>query len=365
MTEKKDSAFVQFRGIVKRFGDVTAVEKMDLDVAEGHFVTLLGPSGCGKTTLLRMLAGLETPTEGEMFIKGKRINDTPVHKRNLGMIFQNYALFPHKTIFDNVAFGLKYRNIPKDSIKEKVSNALEMVRLPGVEHRKPSQLSGGQQQRIALARAIVIEPDVLLMDEPLSALDENLREEMRREIDNLQQKLGITTIFVTHDQREALCMSDKIVVMRDGKKLQEGTPQEVYNYSANHFVADFLGHSNFMNATVQETGDTRVKVVLEDGKVMFANPAGDFPIGDKAEIVVRAQKLTIGLRADFEEEENMNIFFGKIIDRSYMGGEVSYFVEIENRQVLHVINLVDRVPLRIGNEVFIKADPEYCRLLKS
>jgi spermidine/putrescine ABC transporter ATP-binding subunit len=365
LSEKKDSAFVQFRGIVKRFGDVTAVEKMDLDVAEGHFVTLLGPSGCGKTTLLRMLAGLETPTEGEMFIKGKRINDTPVHKRNLGMIFQNYALFPHKTIFDNVAFGLKYRNIPKESIKEKVSNALEMVRLPGVEHRKPAQLSGGQQQRIALARAIVIEPDVLLMDEPLSALDENLREEMRREIDNLQQKLGITTIFVTHDQREALCMSNKIVVMRAGRKLQEGTPQEVYNYSVNHFVADFLGHSNFMNATVQETGDKRVKVVLEDGKVMFANPAGDFPIGDKAEVVVRAQKLTIGLRADFEDDENMNVFFGKIVDRSYMGGEVSYFVEIENKQVLHVINLVDRDPLRIDNEVFIKADPEYCRLLKS
>ncbi|GAK59623.1 ABC-type spermidine/putrescine transport system, ATPase component [Candidatus Vecturithrix granuli] len=365
MSDKKDPEFVKFRGIVKRFDNVTAVKNMDLDIAEGTLVTLLGPSGCGKTTLLRMLAGLETPTEGEMFIKGKRINDTPIHKRNLGMIFQNYALFPHKTIFDNVAFGLKYRNIPRDTIKEKVSNALEMVRLPGVEHRKPSQLSGGQQQRIALARAIVIEPDVLLMDEPLSALDENLREEMRREIDNLQRKIGVTTIFVTHDQREALSMSDKIVVMRDGMKLQEGTPEEVYNYSTNHFVADFLGHSNFINATVQETGTTRLKVVLEDGSSMLVNPAGDFRPGDKAEVVARAQKLTIGLRADFEAEENMNIFFGTIIDRSYMGGEVSYFVETASKQVLHVINLVDRAPLRIGNDVFIKADPEYCRLLKA
>jgi putative spermidine/putrescine transport system ATP-binding protein/spermidine/putrescine transport system ATP-binding protein len=361
----KDPAFVKFRGIVKQFDGVTAVENIDLDIAEGDLVTLLGPSGCGKTTLLRMLAGLETPTAGEMFIKGKRINDTPVHKRNLGMIFQNYALFPHKTIFDNVAFGLKYRNIPRDQIREKVINTLEMVRLPGVEHRKPSQLSGGQQQRIALARAIVIEPDVLLMDEPLSALDENLREEMRREIDNLQQKLGITTIFVTHDQREALCMSHKIVVMKNGTKLQEGTPQEVYNYPVNHFVADFLGHSNFIDVIVQEIDERRVKVILEDGEVMLANPAGDFRPGDNAEVVVRAQKLMIGLRADFEHEEHMNAFWGTIIDRSYMGGEVSYFVEIESKQVFHVIDLVDRAPFIIGDEVFIKADPEYCRLLKS
>ena len=215
---------VEFRGIMKRFGNVVAVEKIDFTIEEGSLVTLLGPSGCGKTTLLRMVAGLEEPTEGDIFIKGKRINDTPIHKRNLGMIFQNYALFPHKSIFENVAFGLKYRNVSKEEAKEKVSKALEMVRLPGVENRMPSQLSGGQQQRIAMARAIVIEPDVLLMDEPLSALDENLREEMRREVDNLQQMLGVTTIFVTHDQREALSMSDKILVMKDGSKQQEGDP---------------------------------------------------------------------------------------------------------------------------------------------
>ncbi|MCA1793929.1 MAG: ABC transporter ATP-binding protein [Desulfobacteraceae bacterium] len=216
MTHAKDPAFVRFQGIEKRFGDLVAVQPMDLDIPEGSFVTLLGPSGCGKTTLLRMLAGLEPPTRGDIFIKGKRINDTPIHKRNLGMIFQNYALFPHKTIFDNVGFGLKYRDVSKTVMKEKVEKALETVRLPGVGNRMPSQLSGGQQQRIALARAIVIEPDVLLMDEPLSALDENLREDMRREIDNLQMELGVTTIFVTHDQREALSMSDKVVVMKDG-----------------------------------------------------------------------------------------------------------------------------------------------------
>jgi putative spermidine/putrescine transport system ATP-binding protein/spermidine/putrescine transport system ATP-binding protein len=202
IVEKNNHSFaVQLKGVLKRFGKVMAVQKMDLDFEEGSLVTLLGPSGCGKTTILRIIAGLESPTEGDIYIKGKRVNDIPIHKRNLGMIFQNYALFPHKTIYDNVAFGLKYRDVAKHEIEGKVKKALEMVRLPGVENRMPSQLSGGQQQRIAMARAIVIEPDVLLMDEPLSALDENLREEMRREIDNLQQMLGVTTVFVTHDQR--------------------------------------------------------------------------------------------------------------------------------------------------------------------
>ena len=363
MSTTKDPEFVKFRGVAKRFGKVKAVEKIDLDVAEGELVTLLGPSGCGKTTLLRMLAGLEMPTEGDIYIKGKRINDTPIHQRNLGMIFQNYALFPHKTIFDNVAFGLKYRNVPKDEIREKVLNALEMVRLPGVENRKPSQLSGGQQQRIAMARAIVIEPDVLLMDEPLSALDENLREEMRREIDNLQQQLGITTIFVTHDQREALSMSNKIVVMSKGVKQQEGTPQEVYNHSVNRFVADFLGHSNFMKSTVKELSDPYVKVTLEDGEEMLSSPAHEVQPGEEAEVVVRAQKLGLGLRENFQKQEGINFFFGEIVDRSYMGGEVSYFVKIESGQVLHVINLVDRAPFKIGDDVFVKADPEHCRLL--
>ena len=250
MTTGNKQPMVQFRGIQKKFGKVLAVEELDFDIEEGSLVTLLGPSGCGKTTLLRMVAGLEAPTAGDIFIKGKRINDTPIHQRNLGMIFQNYALFPHKTIFDNVAFGLKYRNVTKEAIREKVTRALEMVRLPGVENRMPSQLSGGQQQRIAMARAIVIEPDVLLMDEPLSALDENLREEMRREVDNLQRLLGVTTIFVTHDQREALSMSDKILVMKNGRKQQEGSPEAVYNEPANHFVADFLGHSNFISGVV-------------------------------------------------------------------------------------------------------------------
>ncbi|MFO7885303.1 MAG: ABC transporter ATP-binding protein [Desulfobacteraceae bacterium] len=364
LNKEKDPAFVKFKGIVKRFGDFTAVEKLDLDIPEGSLVTLLGPSGCGKTTLLRMLAGLETPTEGDIFVKGKRINDTPIHKRNLGMIFQNYALFPHKSIFDNVAFGLKYRNFSKAEIRKKVLNALELVRLPGVENRMPAQLSGGQQQRIALARAIVIEPDVLLMDEPLSALDENLREDMRREIDNLQMEIGVTTIFVTHDQREALSMSDKILVMKDGKKQQIGTPEEVYNNSANHFVADFLGHSNFIPAVVEQNENSYVRVTLSSGARFLCNPSGDFSPGEKAEVVIRAQKFKLGFQSEYKEEDTLNFLFGTITDRSYMGGEVSYFVELEDKETIHVISFVKRTPFKRGEKVYIKADPLNCRLLK-
>ncbi len=355
---------VRFEGVVKRFGKVVAVEKIDLDIAEGELVTLLGPSGCGKTTLLRILAGLETPTEGDIYIRGKRINDVPIYKRNLGMIFQNYALFPHKTIFDNVAFGLKYRDVPKDEVRERVGRALEMVRLPGVEKRYPAQLSGGQQQRIALARAIVIEPDVLLMDEPLSALDENLREEMRREVDNLQQQIGVTTIFVTHDQREALSMSDKIVVMKDGRKQQEGTPEEVYNEPVNHFVADFLGHSNFLDGVVLAKEKEGDRIELEDGATIVAGAsAADRAVGDPVEVVVRAQKLVVDYPDSPAPEGYINTFHGKVYDRSYMGGEVSYFVELESGARLHAISLVRTTPFRRGEEIAIHTAPRHCRLL--
>jgi putative spermidine/putrescine transport system ATP-binding protein/spermidine/putrescine transport system ATP-binding protein len=354
---------VQFKGIMKRFGKVKAVEKLDFDIEEGSLVTLLGPSGCGKTTLLRMVAGLEEPTEGDIYIKGKRINDTPIHKRNLGMIFQNYALFPHKTIFDNVAFGLKYRNVSKDQIREKVNRALEMVRLPGVENRMPSQLSGGQQQRIAMARAIVIEPDVLLMDEPLSALDENLREEMRREVDNLQQMLGVTTIFVTHDQREALSMSDKLLVMKEGRKQQEGRPEAVYNEPVNHFVADFLGHSNFISGEVVEVDEAHVRVRIETGDVLFAENKGAFAKGDAVELVVRAQRFDAFPKDEFVPTDGLNHFEGRVKDRSYMGGEVSYFIEMSAGREIHVISMMRTRIYNIGESVSVQVAPHHCHLI--
>ena len=364
MTTGKKKPIVQFKGIMKRFGNVVAVEKLDFDIEEGSLVTLLGPSGCGKTTLLRMVAGLEEPTEGDIFIKGVRINDTPIHKRNLGMIFQNYALFPHKTIFENVAFGLKYRDVSKAEIKEKVTRALEMVRLPGVERRMPSQLSGGQQQRIAMARAIVIEPDVLLMDEPLSALDENLREEMRREVGNLQQQLGVTTIFVTHDQREALSMSDKILVMEKGRKQQEGSPEAVYNEPATHFVADFLGHSNFIRGRVTDVDDRHVKVEIETGDILLAENRGGFNQGDAVEIVVRAQRFDAFPIKNFKPREDMNHFHGRIKDRSYMGGEVSYFIELGPEREIHVISMMRTRVYNIGEDVSVEVAPHHCHLIR-
>ncbi len=354
---------VELKGVVKCFDKLVAVERMNLEIEESSFVTLLGPSGCGKTTLLRMIAGLETPTEGEIYIEGNLVNDIPIHKRNLGMIFQNYALFPHKNIFDNVGFGLKYKGVPKEEIKKKVEQALEMVRLPGVEKRMPSQLSGGQQQRIALARAIVMEPVVLLMDEPLSALDENLREEMRREIDNLQHIIGITTIFVTHDQREALSMSDKIVVLKDGIMQQEGNPEVVYNYPANHFVADFLGHSNFFDGTVIESKGDQVKVKLDDGNEVLVQQPGAWNVGDRIELVVRAQKFEIAPEEGKKAGGDINSFHGKIAERSYMGGEVSYFVEIGNKVVINVIDTSKSRPLRRGQDVRLQVPPQQCGLL--
>ena len=363
MATGKKQPIVQFKGIMKRFGKVVAVEKMDFDIEEGSLVTLLGPSGCGKTTLLRMVAGLEEPTEGDIFIKGVRINDTPIHKRNLGMIFQNYALFPHKTIFENVAFGLKYRDVPKEDVKKKVTRALEMVRLPGVENRMPSQLSGGQQQRIAMARAIVIEPDVLLMDEPLSALDENLREEMRREVDNLQQMLGVTTIFVTHDQREALSMSDKILVMKDGRKQQEGEPETVYNEPINHFVADFLGHSNFIGGTVVDVDKQFVNVRIETGNVLIAENKGGFSKGDRVEMIVRAQRFDAFPKDEFKPVEGLNHFEGCIKDRSYMGGEVSYFIELGGDREIHIISMMRTRLYNIGEAVSVQVAPHHCHLI--
>jgi putative spermidine/putrescine transport system ATP-binding protein/spermidine/putrescine transport system ATP-binding protein len=310
-----------------------------------------------------MVAGLEEPTEGDIFIKGKRINDKPIHKRNLGMIFQNYALFPHKTIFDNVAFGLKYRNVSKKDIKEKVTRALEMVRLPGVEDRMPSQLSGGQQQRIAMARAIVIEPDVLLMDEPLSALDENLREAMRREVDNLQQMLGVTTIFVTHDQREALSMSDKILVMKAGRKQQEGDPESVYNEPANHFVADFLGHSNFITGEVVAVDDGHISVRIETGDVLLAENKGGFADGDRVEMIVRAQRFDAFPKKEFQPTEGLNHFEGRVKDRSYMGGEVSYFIELSVDREIHIISMMRTRLYEVGEAVSVQVAPHHCHLI--
>ena len=352
------SAAVELRQVTLRYGQFTAVDNVSLAIDKGSFVTLLGPSGCGKTTILRALAGLVSPAAGEIHIAGRQVNDVPIHKRNIGLVFQNYALFPHKTIHDNVAFGLKYRGTAANDIERKVKRALDIVRLPGVENKVPSELSGGQQQRIALARAIVIEPDVLLLDEPLSALDANLREEMRVEIKTIQRKVGITTIFVTHDQEEALAMSDRIVVMNQGVVEQEGTPEDVYNEPASRFVASFLGQSNLLEGVVASLKAGTASVALEGCAPIAASAPKDVNIKDKVTIVIRAQKLLVG------GSKGINSLNGKILTTAYLGGTASYVIEAGPLR-LNAINPIAGKVYREGEPVTITFAAEDCVLLNA
>jgi putative spermidine/putrescine transport system ATP-binding protein/spermidine/putrescine transport system ATP-binding protein len=344
---------VELRQVVKRFGAFTAVHSMDLDVPRGDFVTFVGPSGCGKTTTLRMIAGLEHASEGDIYIKGQRVNDVPIHRRNLGLVFQNYALFPHKTIYDNVAFGLKYRRVDRDTARRKVREALQLVQLPQVEERYPKQLSGGQQQRIALARAIVIEPDVLLLDEPLSALDANLREEMRVELKRIQRELGISTIFVTHDQSEALAMSDTVVVMSDGWIEQVGTPEQVYNRPESEFVANFLGISNLMSARVTGFTDGLARLALDAGIELLAEPAPGHgaQTGQRQRLAVRAEKVFLTRTA--EPDDRSVLLDGRVTAVDYQGQAARYFVDAGPLQ-LQAMNPIDRHPFQEGAAVKLR-----------
>ena len=288
-TVEKNSNIIELRNIKKVFDDTAVVEDFNLTVRRGEFVTFLGPSGCGKTTTLRMIAGFEFPTEGEILLNGEDISHLPPNLRPINTVFQRYALFPHLNVYDNVAFGLNLKKLPKNVIREKVEKVLEVVDLEGFEKRKISTLSGGQQQRIAIARAIVNEPDILLLDEPLGALDLKMRKEMQLELKSMHERLGITFIYVTHDQEEALTMSDKVVVMSDGMIQQTGTPEEIYNEPENAFVADFIGESNIFEGkmaasmTVGFCGaqfpcvdnvpkDTRVDVVVRPEDVIITRP---------------------------------------------------------------------------------------------
>jgi putative spermidine/putrescine transport system ATP-binding protein/spermidine/putrescine transport system ATP-binding protein len=344
---------VELRNTVKRFGELTAVHSMTLNVPDGTFVTFVGPSGCGKTTTLRMIAGLENASEGDILIRGQRVNDIPIHRRNLGLVFQNYALFPHKTVFDNVAFGLKYRNVDRETIRTRVREALKLVQLPHLEERLPRQLSGGQQQRIALARAIVIQPDVLLLDEPLSALDANLREEMRVELKRIQRELGIATIFVTHDQAEALAMSDRVVVMSEGWIEQEGTPEEVYNEPASEFVANFLGISNLMSGTVDEAGGDTVTIAVDDGPRLLAHPRagrGQHK-GDRVRLAVRAEKVF--LAEEHAADDESVILDGTVDAVDYQGQAARYFITVGNLK-LQAVNPIDRHPFKEGQAVKLR-----------
>ncbi|OHV73700.1 ABC transporter ATP-binding protein [Mesorhizobium sp. LCM 4576] len=350
-----NSPAVEFRNIDIAYGKFVAVRDFSLSIRKGSFVTLLGPSGCGKTTILRSIAGLVDISAGQIMIGGRRVDDVPIYKRNIGLVFQSYALFPHKSVFDNVAFGLKYRNVAKPEIKRKVGQALDMVRLPGSEKKLPSQLSGGQQQRIALARAIVFEPQVLLLDEPLSALDANMREEMRVEIKKIQKETGITAIFVTHDQEEALSMSDRIVVMNSGSAEQIGTPEEVYERPATAFVADFLGKANMLSGTVSRSDGPTI-VTLASGQSVNVLSPKPLATGSAVTVVVRPQKLAVG-------GANANRLPGRVASTSYLGGSAIYEVDIGGKTSIRANAAINGRVLREGEAVELSFDPDDCVLL--
>lgn len=325
--------------MVKQFpnpggGVVNAVDHVTLHIQDGEFFSLLGPSGCGKTTTLRMLAGFERPTSGEIRIKGRLVNTVPPYARPVNMVFQNYALFPHMTVFQNVAFGLEMERVPKAEIVRRVEEALALVRMAGMGARHPAQLSGGQQQRIALARALVKRPSVLLLDEPLGALDLKLRKEMQLELKALQQQVGITFVYVTHDQEEALTMSDRIAVMNQGKVLQIGPPAEIYERPNCRFVADFIGETNFLEGTLARIEDGRVSVEVTGERMQVVGLAqGKLHVGQRVTVSVRPEKIRLHTTPP---QVTLNCFTGRVQDIAYIGSDTRVVVRLSPSLVLSV-----------------------------
>lgn len=325
MPEMTDSFGVEVRNVSKRFGDVTAVDDLDLQIRDGEFFSLIGPSGCGKTTTLRMVAGFEQPTAGEITINGRPVAGTPPYQRPVNTVFQNYALFPHMTVAENIAFGLEMSRVGRSDVERRVGEALELVRLPQMGNRKPKQLSGGQQQRVALARALVNRPQVLLLDEPLGALDLKLRKEMQLELKQIQTEVGITFIYVTHDQEEAMTMSDRIGIMSHGVLQQVGTPREVYEKPTNRFVADFIGETNFITGSVTSVGQYPTVCLCLTGQVPVLGMADGCPVEVEQEITLAIRPERINLypqgRADViktemghKAEEIRQVFGGNLPD---------------------------------------------------
>jgi spermidine/putrescine ABC transporter ATP-binding subunit len=319
--------------VEKRFDTMVAVDRVSLAINPGEFITFLGPSGSGKTTTLMMIAGFEYPTGGEIYIDDRPIVTTPPHRRNIGMVFQNYALFPHMNVAENIGFALKQRGVDKATIQRRVAQVLEVVRLGGYEARYPRQLSGGQQQRVALARAIIFNPRVLLMDEPLSALDKQLREGLQLEIKRLHNELGITFIYVTHDQREALVMSDRIAVMNEGKVEQLGSPADLYDRPANRFVAGFIGESNFLEGEVAESAPSEAVLRIGSATVR-ALSAVALAAGAAATLAVRPEKLLFAAAADAPPVPGINRLAAVVRDVTFVGEMHRYVLELETGALL-------------------------------
>ena len=314
--------------VTKKFGDTVAVDDVSLQIEGGEFFSLLGPSGCGKTTTLRIIGGFVHPTAGDVFIDGELMLETPPYRRPVNTVFQNYALFPHKTVAQNIAFGLQMQKLPKTDISEAVERSLDLIQLPGYGDRKPNELSGGERQRVALARALINEPTILLLDEPLSALDLKLRKQMQLELKALQRKVGITFVYVTHDQGEALALSDRIAVMNEGRILQVGTPSEIYDSPQNCFVADFIGTSNFFEGTLISTGGEFAEVVSDtDPSFKLVCPHSEgMPIDTPVTVMIRPERIDISAEPN---PDVPNCLRGVIEDQSYLGTTVQYTVQTD------------------------------------
>lgn len=317
---------ITLSSITKRFGDTVAVDDISLQIEGGEFFSLLGPSGCGKTTTLRIIGGFVYPTAGEVFINGELMAETPPYRRPVNTVFQNYALFPHKTVAQNIAFGLQMKKLPKTEISDAIERSLDLIQLPGYEERKPNELSGGERQRVALARALVNEPTILLLDEPLSALDLKLRKQMQLELKALQRKVGITFVYVTHDQGEAMTLSDRIAVMNNGKILQVGTPSEIYDAPQSRFVADFIGTSNFFEGTLIsiDGGFAGVTSNTQPSFNFICPHRDDIPIDTPVTVAVRPERIDISAEPN---PDFPNCLRGVIEDESYLGTTVQYTVQ--------------------------------------
>lgn len=364
---------VELINISKQFVDpqgatITAVRDLSVEIRAGEFFSLLGASGCGKTTTLRMVAGFEMPTQGEIRIHGDIMGDTPAYQRRVNTVFQNYALFPHMTVFDNVAFGLEMEKLPKADIRGRVQKALALVQLPGLERRKPRQLSGGQQQRVALARALVKQPRVLLLDEPLGALDLKLRKAMQLELKHIQTQVGITFIYVTHDQEEALTMSDRIAVMSEGQILQLGSPSDIYEKPSSRFVADFIGETNLLDGHVVELADQAVQIAVDEDLTLTALRGQadlDLQAGQAVTFALRPEKILI----QAEAPANQAAIPGQIEQAVYIGTDMRYTVQIspKNTLVARLQNLGQSNTHRFqrGDHVYVSWHAETVQILRS